>query len=201
MSKENVNIGTLLLDSRIVFIGSEINSEMANAIVSALLYLDSLGHEPIKLYINSPGGSLNAGYAIFSKRFEVKDSSVDQTENAIQNIILEQMEKLQGILIATTNFESSLDPAFERRFLFKVKFGRPGIEAKKRIWMDKLNGLSEVDASVLAESYNLSGGEIDNVTRKVIMNKVLTGEAYTLDYLKELCEQEKFTNQRAVIGF
>lgn len=201
MSKENVNIGTLLLDSRIVFIGSEINSEMANAIVSALLYLDSLGHEPIKLYINSPGGSVNAGYAIFSKRFEAKGSSVDQTENAIQNIILEQMEKLKGILIATTNLESSLDPAFERRFLFKVQFEKPSVEVKKRIWMDKLNGLSEVDAGVLAESYNLSGGEIDNVTRKVIMNKVLTGEAYTLDYLKELCEQEKFTNQRAVIGF
>ena len=111
------------------------------------------------------------------------------------------MEKLQGILIATTNFESSLDPAFERRFLFKVQFEKPSVEVKKRIWMDKLNGLSEVDAGVLAESYNLSGGEIDNVTRKVIMNKVLTGEAYTLDYLKELCEQEKFTNQRAVIGF
>ena len=143
----------------------------------------------------------NEADAIFSKRLEAKGSSVDQTENAIQNIILEQMEKLQGILIATTNLESSLDPAFERRFLFKVKFEKPSVEAKKRIWMDKLNGLSEVDAGVLAESYNLSGGEIDNVTRKVIMNKVLTGEAYTLDYLKELCEQEKFTNKRAVIGF
>lgn len=149
----------------------------------------------------SPILLFNEADAIFSKRLEAKGSSVDQTENAIQNIILEQMEKLQGILIATTNLESSLDPAFERRFLFKVKFEKPSVEAKKRIWMDKLNGLSEVDASVLAESYNLSGGEIDNVTRKVTMNKVLTGEAYTLDHLKELCEQEKFTNKRAVIGF
>ena len=143
----------------------------------------------------------NEADAIFSKRLEAKGSSVDQTENAIQNIILEQMEKLKGILIATTNLESSLDPAFERRFLFKLQFERPSVEAKKHIWMDKLGDLSETDAAILAGNYNLSGGEIDNVTRKVTMNKVLTGEAYTLDYLKELCEQEKFTNQRAVIGF
>ncbi len=143
----------------------------------------------------------NEADAIFSKRLEAKGSSVDQTENAIQNIILEQMEKLKGILIATTNLESSLDPAFERRFLFKLQFERPSVEAKKHIWMDKLGDLSETDAAILAGNYNLSGGEINNVTRKVTMNKVLTGEAYTLDYLKELCEQEKFTNQRAVIGF
>ena len=54
--KENVNLGTLLLESRILFIGSEVNPEMANTIVSALLYLDSISHDPIKLYINSPGG-------------------------------------------------------------------------------------------------------------------------------------------------
>ena len=40
MAKENVNLGTLLLESRILFIGSEVNPEMANTIVSALLYLD-----------------------------------------------------------------------------------------------------------------------------------------------------------------
>ena len=56
MAKENANLGTLLLESRILFIGSEVIPEMANTIVSALLYLDSISHEPIKLYINSPGG-------------------------------------------------------------------------------------------------------------------------------------------------
>lgn len=143
----------------------------------------------------------NEADAIFGKRHENAGSSVDQTENAIQNIILEQMEKQKGIIIATTNLEGSLDPAFERRFLFKVKFERPGMEAKKRIWMDKLNGLDENTAEYLAENYNLSGGEIDNVVRKVTMNRVLTGEDYSLDYLKELCSQEKFTKQHKVVGF
>lgn len=150
---------------------------------------------------NLPILLFNEADAIFGKRLENKGSSVDQTENAIQNIILEQMEKQKGILIATTNLESSLDPAFERRFLFKVKFERPSLEAKKHIWMDKLNGLSEDAAEVLAESFNLSGGEIDNVVRKVTMNRVLTGAGYSLDYLKELCGQEKFSKQHKVVGF
>ena len=150
---------------------------------------------------NLPILLFNEADAIFGKRLENKGSSVDQTENAIQNIILEQMEKQIGILIATTNLESSLDPAFERRFLFKVKFDRPSMEAKKHIWMDKLNGLSEDAAEVLAESYNLSGGEIDNVVRKVTMNRVLTGAGYSLDYLKEFCGQEKFSKQHKVVGF
>ena len=150
---------------------------------------------------NLPILLFNEADAIFGKRLENKGSSVDQTENAIQNIILEQMEKQKGILIATTNLESSLDPAFERRFLFKVKFERPSLEAKIHIWMDKLNGLSEDAAKVLAESYNLSGGEIDNVVRKVTMNRVLTGAGYSLDYLKELCGQEKFSKQHKVVGF
>ena len=64
MAKENVNLGTLLLESRILFIGSEVNPEMSNTIVSALLDLDSFSHELIKLYIKSPGGSVSAGYAI-----------------------------------------------------------------------------------------------------------------------------------------
>ena len=150
---------------------------------------------------NLPILLFNEADAIFSKRLENKGSSVDQTENAIQNIILEQMEKQKGIIIATTNLEGSLDPAFERRFLFKVKFERPSLEAKIHIWMDKLNGLSEDAAKVLAESYNLSGGEIDNVVRKVTMNRVLTGAGYSLDYLKELCGQEKFAKQHKVVGF
>lgn len=150
---------------------------------------------------NLPILLFNEADSIFGKRLENKGSSVDQTENAIQNIILEQMEEQKGILIATTNLESSLDPAFERRFLFKVKFERPSLEAKKHIWMDKLNGLDENTAEYLAENYNLSGGEIDNVVRKVTMNMVLTGAGYSLDYLKELCGQEKFSKQHKVVGF
>ncbi len=151
--------------------------------------------------VKAPILLFNEADAIFSKRMENTSSSVDQTENAIQNIILEQMEKLQGILIATTNLEGNLDAAFERRFLFKVKFEKPDIEAKRMIWQDKLPLLTESDADALAAEYDFSGGEIDNIVRKATMNEVLTGDGYSLDYLRELCSQEHLSKKCGNIGF
>lgn len=54
-----------LLKDRIVFLTGEINMTTANIIISELLYLDSLNHEEICLYINSPGGEVTSGFAIF----------------------------------------------------------------------------------------------------------------------------------------
>jgi SpoVK/Ycf46/Vps4 family AAA+-type ATPase len=68
---------------------------------------------------------LNEADAVICKRRETEGSNLAQTENAMQNIILEEMEKLEGILIATTNLTQNMDKAFERRFLFKVEFEKP----------------------------------------------------------------------------
>ena len=54
-----------LLKDRIIILGGEIDDNRANIIVSSLLYLDSLGNDDISIYINSPGGSVTAGMAIF----------------------------------------------------------------------------------------------------------------------------------------
>ena len=54
-----------MLKDRIVFLSGEINDALANLVVSELLYLDSLSHDEICLYINSPGGSVTAGFAIY----------------------------------------------------------------------------------------------------------------------------------------
>ena len=54
-----------LLKDRIIILSGEINDNVASIVVSELLYLDSLGHEDIYLYINSPGGSVTSGFAIY----------------------------------------------------------------------------------------------------------------------------------------
>ena len=59
------DIYTKLLTKRIVFITGEINDDLANLVISELLYLDSISHDDIYLYINSPGGSVTAGLAIY----------------------------------------------------------------------------------------------------------------------------------------
>lgn len=71
-------------------------------------------------------------------------------ENSLQNIILQEMENLQGIMIATTNLTENFDPAFERRFIYKVKFNKPDPEARSLIWESMVEGLSYSSANALA---------------------------------------------------
>lgn len=145
----------------------------------------------------------NEADAIFSKRKDSQSSNVAQTENAIQNIILEEMETLDGILIATTNLTSNFDSAFERRFLFKIEFEKPSVEAKQAIWKDKLTFLSQDDSQKLATEFDFSGGEIDNIVRKCIMNDVIKGKQANLAEIIELCQQEHIAKDSAsgCIGF
>jgi hypothetical protein len=76
--------------------------------------------------------------ALFPKEKPQEAPNTSDTENAIQNIILEEMENFDGILFATTNLVDNMDSAFERRFLFKVKFDKPNIENASKIWKSKL---------------------------------------------------------------
>ena len=144
----------------------------------------------------------NEADAVFSKRKDVNSGSVAQTENAIQNIILEEMENLDGILIATTNLADNLDGAFERRFLFKIRFDKPTTEAKINIWMNKLPSLTKEDAETLATSYEFSGGQIDNIVRKALMQEVIRGDKPTLNSLVTMCSEEKISKKSGKrIGF
>ena len=72
-----VDIYTRLGVERILFMGSEVNDAVANALVAQMLYLDSDDNsKPIYLYINSPGGSVTAGLAIFDTMQYVKSDVV-----------------------------------------------------------------------------------------------------------------------------
>lgn len=62
--ERSYDIFSRLLKDRIIFLSGEIDDNLSNTIVSELLYLDSLNHEDIYLYINSPGGSITSGFAI-----------------------------------------------------------------------------------------------------------------------------------------
>lgn len=143
----------------------------------------------------------NEADGIFSKRKETHQSSVDQTENAIQNIILQEMEDLKGILIATTNMAGNLDKAFERRFLYKICFEKPTPEARFQIWKDKIPSLTIDELTCLAEEFNLSGGQIDNIARKCIMKEVLHDVAPNMNELLSYCSEENLHTSIQRIGF
>jgi len=134
----------------------------------------------------------NEADAIIGKRKEFISSSraVDQMENTIQNIILQEMENLCGILIATTNLTQNMDSAFERRFLYKITFDRPELESRKSIWSSLIPDISEERANELSHKYDLSGGQIENVARKLEVDQIIHGEDSTMDAVLKYCMDE-----------
>ena len=63
--ERSYDLYSILLKNRIIFISGEIDDNLSNLVVAQLLYLDSLSHEDISIYINSPGGSVTSGLAIY----------------------------------------------------------------------------------------------------------------------------------------
>jgi hypothetical protein len=146
----------------------------------------------------------NEADAILGNRAELSGASAArQTENTIQNILLEELENFKGIFFATTNFATNLDKAFERRFLFKVEFKKPSVEARTMIWMNKLSFLNESDARILAEQFELSGGQIENIVRKSEIDFILNGESVQMEQLIIFCQEEQIvkSGSRNTIGF
>lgn len=68
------DIYSRLLRDRIIMLSGEIDDNLANSVVAQLLYLDSINHDTISLYINSPGGSITAGMAIYDTMNYVKSN-------------------------------------------------------------------------------------------------------------------------------
>jgi hypothetical protein len=134
----------------------------------------------------------NEADAIIGKRKEFNSSSraVDQTENTIQNIILQEMENLCGILIATTNLSQNMDSAFERRFLYKITFDKPGVESRKGIWNAFLPDLPDDKAVELSQKFELSGGQIENIARKIEVDAIINGSDLSMDTLIQYCKDE-----------
>ncbi|MDR2086496.1 MAG: ATP-binding protein [Dysgonamonadaceae bacterium] len=144
----------------------------------------------------------NEADGVIGKRKDTGTGSVAQTENAIQNIILQEMENLDGIMIATTNLTQNLDKAFERRFLYKLEFDKPGVEAKKRIWLSMIPSLSAQEAEELAAAYDFSGGQIENIVRKRTVDTILNGTDPSMEAMHNYCRSELlYKKEGRKIGF
>ncbi|AZV47114.1 AAA family ATPase [Nautilia sp. PV-1] len=121
---------------------------------------------------------LNEADQFLSSRTTSALSSADKMHNQMQNIFLEQLEKFDGLLIATTNLLETIDSAFSRRFEYKIKFEKPSFKERKKLWKIKLpkNAEYETDFNIdrLAE-FELTGAQIEviikNTALKVAMRK------------------------------
>jgi hypothetical protein len=90
-----------------------------------------------------------------------------------------------------------------------VEFQKPEVSVKERIWLSMIGDLAPADANKLAGEFDLSGGQIENVTRKQFVDRILYGEEPTLAKLRDYCSQEcmgasgcaNSGDSRARIGF
>ena len=144
----------------------------------------------------------NEADAIFGIRQSGAERAVDKMENSLQNILLQEMEDLQGILIATTNLTDNLDKAFERRFLYKIQFKNPSYTIRSKIWQSMMPELSETDIELLSNRYEFSGGQIENIIRKMNIHSILKGVDAGINDIVEFCNEERInTTSKIVIGF
>ena len=144
---------------------------------------------------------LNECDQIIGKRVGIRNS-VDQMNNALQNILLEQLEQFQGIMIGTTNLTKNMDEAFERRFAMKFQFESPNETAKVSIWKSAIKGLRQPEAIALVKQFDFTPGEINNVARRFMVESLLGLEKSRLQTLQELCETEHYErNHTSNIGF
>ena len=146
----------------------------------------------------------NEADAIIGKRLDKVEHSVDSMHNSIQNIILQEMENFEGIIIATTNLETNMDSAFERRFLYKIRFEKPTPAVRKEIWKSAIPALTDGAALNIAKEHDFSGGQIENIARKLLVDSILYGESDNLyGKVQKYCHEENIQNRKArpAIGF
>jgi len=159
-------------------------------------------HAYVEVNETAPILLLNEADAVIGKRKDVAGGSVAQTENTIQNIILQELENLNGILIATTNLTKNLDRAFERRFLYKIEFKKPDLKIRELLWKEMIPELKDNEANILAERFNFSGGQIENISRRKTIDSVLSGENVNIEKLIEYCHDELLQKENnKPIGF
>ncbi|ECL2589132.1 ATP-binding protein [Campylobacter jejuni] len=125
----------------------------------------------------SPILLLNEADQFLSTRVDGSSGS-DKMHNQMQNIFLEQIERFNGVIIATTNFLESLDSAFSRRFDYKIEFKKPDFKDRLKIWEKFLpkKALFEKDFDInILSNYELSGAQIlmvvKNTALKVAVSK------------------------------
>lgn len=94
----------------------------------------------------------------------------------ITNSFMGCIDRFKGILVLTTNLETRLDSALERRLTLKVKFEKPGFELRKKIWKSHVDRLAEdlkvprdIDYDYLAGEFEFSGGEIKNAVKNAAL--------------------------------
>jgi hypothetical protein len=141
----------------------------------------------------------NEGDSIFQRRIDNEHGST-QTENTIQTILLNELERFQGIMLITTNTPNHFDKAFERRFQYRLKFNLPDFEVRCKLLKQSFPEVESAFIEQVAHAGIFSAADLLNVKRKMQIQELLgKGRPESKDVLQMLLD-EKSTHRKA-IGF
>jgi AAA+ superfamily predicted ATPase len=137
---------------------------------------------------------LNEADQFLSSRSEGQGSSIDKMHNQMQNIFLEQIERFEGVLIATTNLLDNIDKAFSRRFNYKVEFKKPTQKQRVRLWQNMLPQKADYEDKFdieLLSKYELTGGQINLIIKNSAYRVAIRGESIFMikDFIDEIARE------------
>ncbi|EAJ1606191.1 ATP-binding protein [Campylobacter coli] len=149
---------------------------------------------------------LNEADQFLSTRVESSSGS-DKMHNQMQNIFLEQIERFNGVIIATTNFLESLDSAFSRRFDYKIEFKKPDFKDRLKMWEKflprKASFEKAFDVNLLA-NYELSGAQILMVVKNTALKVAVTedGVFKMQDFIESIQKELNSSFDKSkIVGF
>ena len=159
--------------------------------------------QALKFYGETPILFFNECDALISKRNDVQ-SSVDQMNNTMQNILLQELEDFKGIFVATTNLIQNIDKAFDRRILYKLHLDEPENETRFKILKSHFPNYSDSLLFEISNKHHLTGGQIQNLKKKFLVEQILFKNVEsTEENFKNYIESElNFRkNKKKSIGF
>ena len=159
--------------------------------------------EALKICDLAPILFFNEADAILNKRRKIESSS-DQMLNSMQNILLQYLEDFEGIFMATTNYINNLDDAFDRRIFYKKAFELPNENTRFQILQDLFPEWPSDWIKDIASDFELSGSQIQNIKRKLLVDSILFDIDYSnkellVNYIEEELGFRK--KNRTEIGF
>ena len=112
--------------------------------------------------------------ALASRRSTTVHHGFEREANTTISVLLQELERYDGVVIFATNLAANFDPAFERRIRTHVLFEMPGAAEREQIWRVQLHPLRtplgpDVDFAALAGQYDVSGGDIRNAVLKAAL--------------------------------
>ena len=152
------DIYSKLLNNRIIILNGEIDDDVSSLIISQLLYLDSINHEDIYLYINSPGGSVTSGLAIID--------TMNYIQSDVSTLAIGMCASMGAVILASGTKGKRLSLAHSQIMIHQVLGGAQGRASDIKIQAERILEMKKDINKLLASLTGKSISRINKDTEK-----------------------------------